>query len=99
MQNLLHYTDALYVIRTNLREQTTIISLHNTKRFVFATDAEGVYCAVRAECLNTIHVIFLFVTVKFEKFSIPPSSYRVYLQGKSCIFHVLYPVACKLYQA
>ena len=51
------------------------------RRYVFATDAEGVYCAVRAEFLNIIQVS------KFEKFSLP-SDYksgfsRVHLKCKS----------------
>jgi len=43
----------VFVFHMNLGEKTKIISLHNIQRVVFATDAEGVHCAVRAECLNT----------------------------------------------
>jgi hypothetical protein len=39
-------------------EQTAIISLYSTNWLVSITEMVCVYCAVRAECLHTIHVSF-----------------------------------------
>ena len=45
-------TQCVYVLW--ISEQTAIIPLHNINWWVFITETDSVYCAVRAECLNTL---------------------------------------------
>ena len=51
-------TQWIYVFFVWFPEQTAIISIYSINWLVFITETEYVYCAVRAEYLNTNEVDF-----------------------------------------
>jgi hypothetical protein len=50
-------TQCIYVFIAWISEQTAIISLYSINLSVFTTEAESVYCAVRAESVNQIDTV------------------------------------------
>jgi hypothetical protein len=57
---LLRGTDWVCMCFVWIWEQTAIISLYSINGLVFITETENVYCAVRTERLNTIHLNSFF---------------------------------------
>jgi hypothetical protein len=60
-----------------ISEQTAIISIYNTKFLNFINEMDRVYCAVRAEPLTIIQVLFVFTGLIFNVIKLQDNKYHV----------------------